>query len=182
MATNLYLITPSLKPYEPVNSFDIRYINQSCFSIINPLSKPVNIELYNETWFDKPPRTSKTLFDYKYSTVVFLEHHLSTFTSSSDLHAETKTISPSPFIEKSDTDIIFPTFPKVLSESLSASDCLFFIRYTLEDNFKQRWFLVQVNHVASTILNTQPETTGYYHVIFLARNPDDKILRDDKSR
>ena len=48
--------------------------------------------------------------------------------------------------------------------------------------FKQRWFLVQLNHVEKTILNMQPEPTGDYHVTFLAMHPDDKHVCDDKSR
>ena len=40
----------------------------------------------------------------------------------------------------------------------------------------------QVNHVETTILNVHPDTTGYYHITFLARYPDDKHLCDDKAR
>ena len=65
---------------------------------------------------------------------------------------------------------------------LSTSDGLFFIRYTTKDNFKPRFFLVQVNHVETTILNMHPYTTGDYHVTILARHPDDKHLCDDKAR
>ena len=53
-----------------------------------------------------------------------------------------ETIPLSPLIERSDTDIIYPPSPTVLSKLLSTSNGLFFIRYTPEDNFKQRWFLV----------------------------------------
>ena len=102
------------------------------------LSKPLNIDLYNETWFDKPPRTSEQLFDYNHPTFAFPEPQLIPFTSLSDLHAETESIYPSPLIEKSDTDILSPSFPFVLSKSLSTSDGLFFIHYNLEDTFKER--------------------------------------------
>ena len=83
-------------------------------------------------------------------------------------------------MEKSDTSIPFSTLPNSLSKLLSTSDGLFFIRYTPENNFKQRWFLVQFNHVETTILNIQPETTCDYHVTLLARHPDDKHMCDDK--
>ena len=146
------------------------------------MSKPFNIELYNETWFDKPPRIFQPLFDYNHPTLAFLDPRPTPFTSLSDLHAETNTIPPSPLIENSDLDILYPPSPLVLSKSLSTSDGLFFIRYTPEDTFKQRWFLVQVNHVETTILNMYPENIGDYHVTFLARNPDDKHLCDDKAR
>ena len=76
MVTYLYPLYPSLKPSKPVDSSDIRYLNQSYSPIVNLLSKPINIELYNETWFDKPPRISQPLFDYNHPTLAFLEPHL----------------------------------------------------------------------------------------------------------
>ena len=48
-AVDIYILPPSLKPCEPVDSSDTRYLNQSYSPIVNPLGKPLNIELYNET-------------------------------------------------------------------------------------------------------------------------------------
>ena len=155
MATYFYPLLPPLKPWEPIDSSDIRYLNHSHSPIINPLRKPLNIELYNETRFDKPPRTSQTLFDYNHPTLTFPDDQFTPFPSLSDLHADTNTIPPSPFVDTSDTDIISPPSPLVLSKSLSTSDGLFFIRYTPESTFKQQWFLIQVNHVETSILNMQ---------------------------
>ena len=73
-------------------------------------------------------------------------------------------------------------FTLVVFNSLSKSHSLFFIRYTPEDTFKQRWFFVQINHEETTLLTMEPETIGDYHVNFLARYPDDKHLCDDKAR
>ena len=41
---------------------------------------------------------------------------------------------------------------------------------------------MKIDHEDTTILNMQPETTGDYHVAFLAQHPVDKHLRDDKDR
>ena len=71
MASDLCSLPPSLKPCEPVNSSDTRYVSQSYSPIVNLSRKPLVIELYNETWFDKPPRTSKHLFDYDHPTLAF---------------------------------------------------------------------------------------------------------------
>ena len=111
MAIYLYPLPLSLKSYEPVDSCDIQYLNQSYFPIINQLNKPLKIELYNEIWFDKVPQTFQFLFDYNHPTLAFPEPQLTPFTSLFDLHAEKKTISPSPLIENSDTDILSPLFP-----------------------------------------------------------------------
>ena len=138
MATDLYPLPPSLKPCEPVDSSDIRYLNYSHSFIVNPLGTSLNMELYDDTWFDKPPRTSQPFFDDNHPTLAFPDDTLSPFTYVSDLHTNTNTIPPSPVIDTSDTNIISPTSPLVLSKSLSTSDGLFFIRYTPEDTFKQR--------------------------------------------
>ena len=143
------------------------------------MRKLLNIELYNETWFGKLPRTSQPLFDYNHPTLTFPEPQLTHFISLSDLNAETKTISPSPLIEKSDTDIISPPSPIVLSKSLLISDGLFFIRCTPKDTFKQRWFLVKMNHEERATLKMQPEATSDYQVTFLARHPADRNLYED---
>ena len=71
MTTDLYSLPPSLKPCEPVDSFNIRYLNISYCPIVNPLIKPLNIELYNDTWFDTPPWISQTLFDYNHLNLAF---------------------------------------------------------------------------------------------------------------
>jgi len=182
MATDFYHLPLSLKSCELVVSSDLRYLNQSYSPIINPLSKPLNIVLYNEKWFDKLSRISQPLFDYNHPTFSFPEPQLTPFTSLLDLHTKVDTISSSPLIEKSDTDIHSPPFPFVISKSLSISNGLFFIRYVREDTFKQRWLLVKIIHEETTILNMQPETTSDYHVTFLERHPTDKNLCDDKTR
>ena len=138
MATDLYPLPHSLKPCEPIDSSDIRYLNQSYSHIINPLSKPLKIELYNKIWFDKPPRTSQPLSDYNHPTLAFPEPQLTLFTSLSNFYAETENIYPSPLIEKYGTDIFSSSSPFVLSKPLSISNSIFFIRYISEDTFKQR--------------------------------------------
>ena len=146
------------------------------------MNRPLNIELHNEIWFDKTLRTSQPLFDYSHPTLAFPDDRLTPFTSLSDLHAETNTIPPSPLIDKTDTDILSTPSPLVLSKYLSTSDGLFFIRYTPEDIFRQRWFPVQVNHVEIIILKMNPDTTCDYHVTFLATHANNKHLCNDRAR
>ena len=98
MAVDLYPLPPSLKPCEPVDSSDTRYLNQSYSPIINPLRKALNIELYNETWFDKPPRTSKPLFEYDHPALAFPECPPTPLPSVSDLHVDSKTPYVPPLI------------------------------------------------------------------------------------
>ena len=58
MTYYLYPLPPSLKPCEPVDTTETRYLNKSHTHITNPLKKSLHIELYNEKWFDKPLHTS----------------------------------------------------------------------------------------------------------------------------
>ena len=150
MVADLYALLPSLKPFEPVDSSNSRYLNQSYSPIVNPLRKPLNIELYNEIRFDKPPRTSKALFDYDHFTLAFPECPSTSYPLLSYLHDESRTPCTPPLIEQFDTDILSPFSPLVLFNSLSNSHGLFFIRYTPEDTFEQRWLLVQINHEDET--------------------------------
>ena len=182
MATDLYFLPPSLKPCVPVDSSDIRYLNHSYSPIVNPLTKLLNIDLYNNTWFDKPPQTSQPLFHYNHPTLSFPDDKITPFTSLSDLYANTNTIPPSLVIDTVDTNILSPPSPLLLSKYLSTSDGLFFIRYIPKYTFKQRWFLVQINHVETSILNINPATTGDFHVTFLTRHTDDKHLCDNRAR
>ena len=110
-AVDLYPLPPFLKLCEPVDSSGTRYLNQPYSPVVNPLRKSLNIELCNETWFDKPPRTSKSLFDYVHPTLTFSECSSSPFPSVSDLHNASKTPCVPPLLEQfPDTDIILPFF------------------------------------------------------------------------
>ena len=51
MAPDLYPLPPSLKPCEPVDSTDTRYLNQTHAPLVNPLKKFLHVERYNEKWF-----------------------------------------------------------------------------------------------------------------------------------
>lgn len=93
-----------LKIFKSVNSFDTRYLNQLYSPIANLLIKPLNLNVCNDTWFDKPPRTRELLFDYKHQTLDFPKHVRTVFIPLSDLHSEISIPSP-PSIEIFDTNI-----------------------------------------------------------------------------
>ena len=48
MAHDLYPLPPSLKPFEPIDSTDTRYLNHTHAPLVNPLKRALHIELYNE--------------------------------------------------------------------------------------------------------------------------------------
>ena len=90
----MYPLTPSLKPYEPVDTTDTRYLNQSHAPLTNPLKKALYIKLYNEKWFNKPFQTSIPPFTYQLDTVQIPTESLPSFPSVIELHEETHNCPP----------------------------------------------------------------------------------------
>ena len=117
MSEYLYILPPSLKPCEPVDGSDTRYLSQSYDSIVNSLKKPLNIELYNEKWFGAPPNTISQPFKHDHFTLSFPSIVPTPFRNLSVLHEETNTSPPAPLIENVDTDDCSPPTPAALSHS-----------------------------------------------------------------
>ena len=179
MDYGLYSLPLSLKPCEPVDSTDIRSLNQIHVPLINPLKRALDIELYNKKWFNKPLRTSNPKLVYDHDTLQFPDAYFPASPSVSELHQKTDTCPPTPSIKPDDYSLSSALSPLTLHRSLSNSDCLFFIRYIPENIFKPCWFLVQINPAETTLLNLDSKHTGYYRVTFISRYPDDSLLCDD---
>ena len=94
MAYDLYPLPPSLKPCEPVDTINIRYLNQSHTPITNLLKKDLHIELYNEQWFDTPLHTSIPPFCYHHRTLDVSTKSVSPFPAVVELHNDTNTCPP----------------------------------------------------------------------------------------
>ena len=122
-------------------------------SLINPLKKALDIELYNEKWFNKQLHTSTPKLVYDHDSLHFPDASLLAFPSVSIIHRETHTCPPTPSIKPDDYPHSSPPYPLTSHRSLFNSDCLFFIRYIPENTFKPCWFLVQINHAETTLLN-----------------------------
>ena len=153
MAYDLYPLSPSLKPCESVDSIDTRYLNHMHTPLINPLKRTFDIELYNEQWFNKPLHTSTPKLVYDHDTLNFPGASFPVFPSVSELHQETNTCPPTLSIEPDNYSLSSLLSPLTLHRSLSNFDCLFFICYIPENTFKPCWFLVQINHAETTLLD-----------------------------
>jgi len=99
MSENLYILPPYLRPCEPVDGSDTRYQNQTHAPIINPLKKPLSIELYNEKWFNHLPKTSSSPFLHDHTTLSFPPAATSPFPTLARLHEDTHTSPPTPILE-----------------------------------------------------------------------------------
>ena len=173
IAYNLYPLPPFLKPCELVETIYTRYLNKSHAPIINPLKKSIHIELYNEKWFDKPLKTSIPPFLYKHNTMKSSIESIFPFPSVVELHSDTNTCPPKPLVEAVNDTLSTPPSPLKMDS---------FIQYIPEVNIKPRRFLIQVNHIKTTILKMDSSHAGDYHVTFLSRHLDDNHLCDDLAR
>ena len=102
MAYDLYPLPPSLKPCEHVDYTDTRYLNQMHTPLINPLKRALDIELYNEKWFNKPLHTSTFKLVYDHDTLQFPD------ASFPELHQEIDTYPPTPSIEPDNYSLSSP--------------------------------------------------------------------------
>ena len=143
MSKDLHILPPSLKSCQPVGWSDTRYLNQTHAPIVNLLQKPLSIELYNEKWFGHPPKVSFPSFLHDHATLSFLPAENSLFPTLAKLHEDTHTSPPIPFLEDNVVSHDYPLTPSNLHKTISNSNGLFFIQYTLEDTFKSWWFLVK---------------------------------------
>ena len=171
MTYNLCPLLPSIKPCEPMDTIYTRYLNQTHAPLIKTLNKALHIELYNGKWFDKPFKTSVSLFTYKHDTLKLSDKSVSPFTSVVDLHDEISTLPPHPLCENVDDNILPTLSPLTLHKSVENIDCLFFIQYTPEDTIKPRQYLIQVNHIETKISNMDSLRTSNYHVTFCLAIP-----------
>ena len=99
MSEDIYILHPSLKPCEPVDRSDTRYLNQSHAPIINPLKKPLRIEVYNEKRFSHPPKTFPPPFFHEHATLSFPPAATSPFPTLAKLHKDTYTYPPTALFE-----------------------------------------------------------------------------------
>ena len=71
LVSYLHSLLLHLKPCKSIASYNAQCLSQSHSTITRTLNKAITIELYNETEYGKPHRTSKPSFDYNHLTVDF---------------------------------------------------------------------------------------------------------------
>ena len=130
---DLYILPPSLKPYERMDGSNTRYLNQYHTSIVNPLKILLNIKLHNGKWFDTPPPTFSPLLKPDHLTLSYPPATTSPFSRLSNIHHKTNTSPPLPLLENVNDDDCSSLTPTALYNLILHSDDLFFFRYTPED-------------------------------------------------
>ena len=149
------MLPPSIFPYDPVDDMDQRYLNFSNLSVVSPFKNPLQIELYNDTFF---PSNSKHIIKPSFDQPSCQINH-----SAFIPHDFEENLPPaSTFFEES--NIIQPAIEVVQIEEFiiscyNSSDfnnlsySLFFIQYVPEGAMKRRWYLIQVDMESTREVN-----------------------------
>ena len=133
MAYDLYPLLPFLKLFEPIDSTDIRYLNQTHAYLVNSPKKVLDIELYNDKWFNKPLQISTPQMVYDHDALKFPDESISPFLSVSEFHKDTNICLPKPLLEPEDYSLSPSPSPLSWHNSITISDFLFCVRYVTEN-------------------------------------------------
>ena len=193
-STELYLLPPTLYPCEPLDTMDHRYLHYEHAPTVSPLAKPLQIEAYNQEWFDSKPKLPLPLapidtpnHSLPIDKLSFKPH----IPSISELILDNKEPPqlfessascpyPQPSVEYN------PSEPKSATELATQIDIsvdrLFFIQFTPENTLRPKWFLVQIDLDLTLTNDTSFVTSGIYVCSFLARHPNDLTKNDERSR
>jgi hypothetical protein len=182
-AEHISLLPPAIRPAEPLDGPDLRYLNSSHAPIPHPLKDSLDIELYNSVWFSNPPDTRPPDFSTVPAPLV-----------DDPLSQSPPSPPPVDFPDSASTPTISCTDPLPPAplppgnafhcSLLSSCDRLFFISYCPPGTFRPRWYLVTVD-LAQTDSDprcTDHLVTGLYYCHFLFRHPSDKAFADHSAR
>ena len=71
------LLPPYDLPCDPIDAFNIRFVNSTSLLIVHPLNKYIKIELYKERWFRNKPESYPPKFDYSKIPLASSIHEMS---------------------------------------------------------------------------------------------------------
>ena len=198
-------LPPGLLPCDPIDTSDLRYLNQDSTPTANPL-RSLDIQMYNDVWFDDKPQSYPAPFDFSTPLQPVPPFASSPFPSIAELRdsfdaSSNDTLTPPLLCSDRHTastrpDVALDPFcstplpitnpsPSLLYDSIVAStDRMFFIRYLPEGTLRPRWYLVSVNleHSLANPSTADCRSSGTFLVDFFCRHPDDRSSSDACAR
>jgi hypothetical protein len=197
-------LPPGLLPCDPIDTSDLRYLNQDSAPSANPL-RSLDIQMYNDVWFEEKPPSHPAPFDFSASahpvppfacgpfpSVLEMDDSLVRPTPASPtlspsavprVSCDPAAIAPDPFA------LVPPCSPSASASGLydriaASTDRMFFISYLPAGTLRPRWYLVAVNLASSLLepVSSTCRTSGTYTVDFYCRHPDDRSLSDACAR
>jgi len=185
----LFQLPPCLSPCKPLDTPDLRYLNNSTSPIPNPLQAALDIQLYNERWFPdntihtRPPATNNL-----HPPTLPIEYDVfptPPFPTIADMNTDLGLTTPLTLEDPlpSHPTAHFDPNPSALDAAIqSSTDRLFFISYCPTGTFRPCWYLIQMPDSTPTQLPTPSPSPNGSPVIFFAKHPNDEPLSDSDSR
>ena len=168
--SELYLLPPSIFPHDPVDTMDQRYLNFSNSLVVSPFKKPLQIELYNDTYFpSKSKHINKPSLDQpscQIDSLAFTPYSSNKIPPSSTLFEESNIKQPDIETEELD-DYTKPCF--TASEYNNLDNSLFFVTYVPEGTIKRKWYLIQIDMESTRDTNPEYASNGQFWCVFLAK-------------
>ena len=182
-AEDISMLPPAIRPVEPLDGPDLRYLNNAHAPIPHPLKQAFNIKLYNEMWFSQPIDATppKLLRDI---TPV-------SFPSDSAGHPSrsvpcTPELAMSPTVTSDvDFEVVHQQPGKLFQAVQQSRDKLFFVSFRPKGTFRARWYLVGIDTNQTESIAAEHgdlQHSGIYYVHFFARHPADNDETDPSAR
>jgi len=180
-AQDLSLLPPVLRPAQPLDGPDLRYMNSNHTPIHNPLRDAFNIKLYNEVWLSRPLDSQPPALD---------DSHISTTSPDDPAHVTPSEDATGNAILRVPTDpspanvTLSPCHPPDLFAAIQAStDRMFFVAYKPDGALRARWYLISIDMAqTSASVPSNPSESGRYYAHFFARHPSDSSFSDVDAR
>lgn len=184
-AEDISMLPPAIRPVEPLDGPDLRYLNNAHAPIPHPLKQAFDIKLYNEMWFSQPLHASPPtlLRDLAAEDQGVLSGSGSTGRTVRT-HMPGLLFVPT-VIADGEHEALFHRPSDLLSAIMASRDKLFFVSFRTEGTLRARWFLVGVDLEQTTRITHQhgnPRDSGIYYVHFYARHPADNDETDPLTR
>jgi hypothetical protein len=174
-SSDMYLLPAGLQPSDPLDTPDLRYINNSHGIIVHPLQPNLDITMFNKEWFEGHLPTDEPQY-VPIPVSMRLEgpsHQWNNMDQDNAL--------PQVAVEQMATSAEDTDEAEDLYEQIHASrDKFFFISYAAEQTFCPNWYLVCVYAEQRDSSPSWICTT--YTVDFYAKDPNDAALADPDSR
>ena len=166
-AEDISMLPPAIRPVEPLDGPDLRYLNNSHALIPHPLKQAFDIKLYNEVWFSQPINTvpPKLLSDVDVPAPVQFASQPSVVTTRHTLEKASVTNVTSDVNFQVTTQHPLP----LLRAIQQSHDKLFFVSFRPNGTLRARWYLVSVDLRQTELIVEQhgtPEQSGIYYVHF----------------
>ena len=171
-AEDISMLPPAIRPVEPLDGPDLRYLNNAHAPIPHPLKQAFDIKLYNEVWFSQPIDTSPPKLLRELNADTLLGHDTIPYVTATKANHRSEQVTVPIVISDDDLDTTLCHDPsRLLQTILQSQDKLLFVSFRPEGTLRARWYLVSVDLTQTESIAAQygkPSESGIYYAHFLS--------------